>query len=848
MPVPAIRQAQAYTPDGKPIASEGLGAAIQSGQANFDADAPVHVRDRLGRAGTVKGSDVAQLLASGGALETDETLAAEAVKQEARSKREETALRSLNPVQAWIGYNEALLRGATIGLSDLLLTSSLGEDYRKEAATRAANPVTILPEIAGAAGAAIATEAVSGGAATPGLAGTLARGGLLPWRIAGGAARAGETVLGGAANALRAPAWGVRAAEAVGEGVGAGAVYGAGEEVSRASLQNTPLTAEKLIAAAGHGAITGGVSTALLGTVAKVTNAIGRGALAGVSETGDIPGAVRRFADKNAIKALTHGDAKRFMNEAGSEERALRIGQKLLDSGADLTNLKKTAKTLEARVAGAESEMKAVATALDGAGIRPDVRAMAATLREQIDALKAVPLGDYRALAGKVERQVKPLLKAIDKGQEYRFGEMLDLRTKLAAATENALQRNNPAAVEARKTLAVFDDALGKTVASTSDDNLAANWQRMASDRADFGLALSAARDGLERDAKPGFKPSDLLAGGAAFLNAITTGGASLVGLAEGAITAKAMQLLREKSPGTVARIADRIAKLDRRSEAVVHALIEGNPKLLPKSAHTKALGESVKETHRVATGIEGAHADAPTPRPARAAVGIAAEGKAPELKRADLTKDYQSAVSEVLEATSGPMAVETIKRIGTATAPIANDFPELATAIAQRIQQNNIFLRSKVPAVIGSDLSLTPGADPKYVPPGEAERFLRYRDGAESFEGTIRDVASGDLPIEKLEAMRANFPEEYRLIQARIATAAADRGKPLPFKQRLLLSVAFDLPTDPTLTPDGIAGIQGLFAQSAQGAPQGMPPAQPVNPKVAQSHDLSNQRSLRSP
>lgn len=846
MPAPATRQAQAYTPDGKPIATEGLAAALQSGQANFESDAIVHVRDKGGRAGTVKGSDVAQLLASGGSLETDETLAAEAAQQEARDKKLAVAARHLNPVEAWLGYNEALHRGATIGLSDLIGTKLLGEEYRQAAAERAAHPLTIVPEVAGAAGAALAAEAVSGGSATPGLATALARTSLAPWRIAGAAGRIGEHALGGTARALGAPKVVARAAGAIGEGAGAGAVFGVGEEVSRASLQNTPLTAEKLIAAAGHGAVVGGVSTALLGTVAQVTGVVGRGALSAIGETGDIPGAVRRFADKNAIKALTHGDARRFMNEAGSEARALQIGQKVLDAGVDLSNLKKTARALEGRVAASETEMKAIAGALDGASIRPDVRAMAGALREQIDALKAVPLGDYRSLAGKVERQVKPLLKAIDKGQEYRFGEMLELRGKLAAATESALQKNNPAAVEARKTLAVFDDALGRTVASTADDNLAASWQRMTSDRADFGLALSAARDALERDAKPGYKAADLVVGGAAFLNAITTGGASLVGLAEGAITAKAMQLLREKSPGTVARIADRIAKLDRRSEATVHALLEGNPALLPRS---KVVGESVKESHRVATGkaIEGAHAE-PHVKPSRVAAAVAGEARAPEIKRKDIAGEYERAATEVLEATSVATAGEAIKRVGTATAPIANEFPELADAITARIQQNNLFLRSKLPAVLGSDMSLTPGADPKHIAPGDAERFLRYRDGTESFEGTLREVASGELPIEKLEAMRVSFPEEYRAMQGRIAAAVADRGRPLPFKQRLLLSIAFELPTDPTLTPQGIAGIQGVFAPPGATGESAMPPGQPVNPKVGQSHELSNQRSLRSP
>jgi hypothetical protein len=852
MPEPASRQAQAFTPDGKPIASAELPKALQSGQANFDANAEVHVRDQTGRAGTVKGSDVAQLLASGGSLETDETLAAASAKSAERQKRRDTALRALNPLQAYVGYYEAINRGASLGLSDLASTALLGDEYRQGAEERAANPLTIIPELGGAAGGALAAEALSGGGATPGVLGAIAKTGLAPWRAATAVGRAGESLLGGAARALGAPAGVVRAAGVVGEGAGAGAVYGVGEEISRASLQNKELTAEKLIAAAGHGALVGGVSTAVLGGLALVGKGVGRGVLNSIVEDGDIPRAVERFGQKNALKALT-GDAKRFMAEAGSEERALSIGQKVLDSGVDLKNLSKAGKDLDARMAEAETGLRGVAQALDGIGVKPDMPGLVTALKEQVAKLKEVPLGDFRSVAAAVERQTKPLVRAVEKGREFSFTDLTGLREKLARTSDTALQRANPASVEARKTLSLFDEALENTVSSVGSEPLSQKWAAHLADRSDFGLVKNAVTDALERKgANSGPQASDLMAGGAAFLHAISTGGASLIGLAQAAAVAKRNQLIREKSPAVLARIADRIAKLDRRTDATIHAMIEGKPGLLP-AWHRKGAKLATEETHRVTTGKVLEHGTDET-------VGYAAEGRRgrgagtaavaaePRVKGAELQRQYSGTVSSVLALTSSPPNPEALKKLGGATAPVADQFPELAAAINQRIVQNAQFLRSKMAPPLQRTASITPGIEESRVPAVEAERLLRYRDGIESYEGTLRELAHGQYPREKIEAMRFAFPEAYADTQRRIMIAVSDRTNKIPFKQRMILGLAFELPTDPALTPAGLSDIQSTFAGSAGGSPApSSPPARPPNPKVSRSYQLASERSLRS-
>ncbi len=160
---------------------------------------------------------------------------------------------------------EGLVRGATLGFGE---PAMLYDDEGRQAALarQRFNPYLAGgSELAGAIGGGIAASMLSGGAAAPeaaeGVAGSLARMGgraaVSPWLAAdalGGAAERG--VAGALGEGLLGKTLGMAA-----RGGAEGGVMGTGHEVSQSVLENTPLTAERLLA----GAFSGGEGGALLG-------------------------------------------------------------------------------------------------------------------------------------------------------------------------------------------------------------------------------------------------------------------------------------------------------------------------------------------------------------------------------------------------------------------------------------------------------------------------------------------------------------------------------------------------------------------------------------------------------
>jgi hypothetical protein len=118
---------------------------------------------------------------------------------------------------------------------------------------------------------------------------------------------------------------------------------------------------------------------------------------------------------------------------------------------------------------------------------------------------------------------------------------------------------------------------------------------------------------------------------------------------------------------------------------------------------------------------------------------------------------------------------------------------------------------------------TLTPGADKPLVSRHEQEKLVRYASALADPVTTIEALAEGEINWEGVDALKERRPELWQSFGARVALETAKREEPLPYKQRVYLSLLFDLPTDPTMTPDGAAAIQEAAAYQPSGQePQG--------------------------
>lgn len=234
-----------------------------------------------------------------------------------------------------IAGTTGVLKGATIGLSDPIITGIGGENVRKAIeASREFNPnLAIGSEIVGGITAAAATGGGSAGgnlatrALTAPMRGVNALGNLAERGVARAIGTEAASLGGRVAQAgFR---WGAR-------GAAEGAVYEAGMAVSDAAIKDHELTSERLLTAMGEGMLVGGLGGAAIGGVGRVGlegargtgRVIGKGVQWTAEQAQDIAKSVEALAEKTWGKAAP-----------GLGERYVQLQSAL--TGADPAVLKK---------------------------------------------------------------------------------------------------------------------------------------------------------------------------------------------------------------------------------------------------------------------------------------------------------------------------------------------------------------------------------------------------------------------------------------------------------------------------------------------------------------------------
>lgn len=265
MPVPGLYDLES----GQELAPEDVSQAFAEGRLGVDGSRPLIVTNESGRrvevkAGDSMGAELGKLLTQGFRLESAEEAHQVELEKDAQK-------------HPYLALGEAALRGTTLGLSTPVLDAALGPEYTERAAARrdAVEGYGTIAEIGGAVVPAIA----SGGALGYTPAGLLARGA----ESAGAALE--RTLLARGVGAGTARIAGMAA-----EGTIDGAVSSVGAELSEATLGDTEVTAERLLAAGGFGGLLG------------LAGGAGMGALGAAGRKG-----ARAIADRRAAKLAGDG-------------------------------------------------------------------------------------------------------------------------------------------------------------------------------------------------------------------------------------------------------------------------------------------------------------------------------------------------------------------------------------------------------------------------------------------------------------------------------------------------------------------------------------------------------------
>ena len=604
---------------------------------------------------------------------------------------------------------------------------------------------------------------------------------------AGGALSGGAGAIGGAAGKALGGGAAARAAGALTAGALEGAAFGQAQAADEAYLENIPLSAEKLIASMGWGAVLGG----------------------GVSLAAHGAGALLRKGSRGA----TPIDSPRVSvaDDAADDWLRARPANDVTAAAEDVTKIagpEARAVAAEERAAAAEARTAAEdVTKVAG----PEARAMAAEER--------AAAADTQVGPRPVDSAPLPKTEPLPPPAEAAAMPTAGLEAGSRTAAEGAAL---PGAAAALGPEAAVLGAVGKEPGVLRE---------LASDVARKALGAKNAKivEGV-------FSGSGkAMIEGARELAEHYTGEAigaiagGLIGGPVGALAGAALSKLVERHTGqAAANIAQRLAaSLDGKIDQGLGAFFR----------------ESTQRAQAGATGL-GKAAPVPLKRLATPSAVDAFQGKSTDLQDA-----YQKRVAELTDATremGAGMRTATLKAMGGA----GDAMPRLAAAATGTASKGAQYLETQLPAGTKAPTMFQPSRtyQPSDL---QIREFAQKWSAVANPLSVIDDLRRGTVTHAQIDAIKNVYPELYSEVRIKALERVREideSGARMALNDRLALDLFLDLggAGEPTLAPGFVDRMTKAQAAKAEQVAQGTPGSSGAGlDKIGKSRVSDAQRAL---
>lgn len=706
-------------------------------------------------------------------------------------------------------------RGLTMGGSDLIAKEVAGlfagaEGKRK--VTQYLNDIKTVHPVASAVsemGGAVA-------GAFAGQAGGAAR--LLPAAaldvVGGGAAALGEGAAVGALGRGLAGRLGAGVAGGVARGAVEGGLLGLAQQTNEHILGNDPnLTAEKLLASAGHGAMVGGAAGGLFGGL----GAVGREALNKAAP------ALSQFADRQTVRSLG-GDIKDIRRLAKIGGGDLREGERRVAEYMRRNNLVGALNTIE--------------------DIAPKVEADFAKRTEELLAFHknygSHATIDTSSFLNKVDAEItKPLwadpatrvyadrVKAYTDLMADKFaiptkgggtGALRPMTLEEAWTLRKGLDRTvafdalDPgiATAEKAKIRHVFEDHIeqgitqfGKKLETAGNTNGALIEQYKEVKR-NYRIAATL-NDAIEKSEIRNLKNNALsltdriatMGGAGSAVGALLSGHplAAAGALASGF----AWNQVRRRGNSTAAYLSDRIGQL---------------------GLFKRAVGDV---DNIVTKGVDGFFNNlggrSKVFRPGASFTG-----------KGGLEAIFKAAVENT--KASDPTSEKTLTTWAGQTEHIQPHAPDTHAALAAQMARTSMFLNGKLPPDPSRGINSTPY---KGLSDQAKHTYMLYYKASTDPLSVVTSLQDGTVRPEQVEALKTNYPGMYAELQQKVLEhVALERGKgnEVPYQKLAQMAVLFGTrEVDPSFSPDRVNMLQAVMqpTQAPTKNPVGRPTSKPV-------------------
>ena len=123
------------------------------------------------------------------------------------------------------------------------------------------------------------------------------------------------------------------------------------------------------------------------------------------------------------------------------------------------------------------------------------------------------------------------------------------------------------------------------------------------------------------------------------------------------------------------------------------------------------------------------------------------------------------------------------------------------------------VFLDSKLPQL----MNVNPLLRKKYKPSSQdLYKFKKYLQAIQDPMAVLKQFGKGNISRESVEAIRFVYPDIYARIRTEVMQDVYANPESVDYKQRLLLGILLDAPTDLALMPDSIRSLQQFYSEAA--------------------------------
>lgn len=705
---------------------------------------------------------------------------------------------------------EGALSGATLGLSDLALGDIPGVRQHVAGVKEAHPYVRGAGELLGTLAPAIfsggATESVSGAEmaarAVPEIADAVEGAGAVGQLLRGAgrvlaapteaASEVGSlfehgvgSLVGKEATTL-AGRMAQSGAKMAGRGLAEGSIYGAGQELSEQSLGDSGLNGEKLLAAAGHGALLGALAGAPLGAAGALGGeVIGRLAAKGLGEERAAKAIISGSGQLKSVKEM-----QRIPGGVKAVGREL-LDRKLVRAGDSIEEIAPRIEAERAKIGDALGKLGEQADALgaEGPKILPLTNKLMqanGSLMETISAFPSLTSG----AKSRVEGLLQDLSLSADETGTLTFVRARDLRSKLDQMIKwesPAPGMKSPVQDAMRDVRSALEGEIERSMDVASKQlggDALKEYRVLKQSYRKIAVADDAAQRAVSsRSANRVISPTDY---GAGIIGSAASGIMGLVpgaGIVTGLAASLAHHYVRERGASTAAVYLDRIAQLQavRRAAAKVDTRIAGEVEKLSK--------------------------------PEKVSTALAVRGSpGTYMEKRNLVTDAVAAMPEHKAA------------VWASSAPLSAHAPETSAAFASAAIRATSYLASMLPPH-PRKMSLLPQPRKDSEPaPEDKARFVRVFNAVNDPVSILSRANSGSITRDEVDGVAATHPKLLTQIRSQVTAAIGDMepGATMPQSRKEAYSILLGQPVDET--------VSGRFAESMQSAYAAPPP--PKGPK----------------